>query len=187
MSYPAQYKAELLTAIDGIDLGRVDEVIRIFKEARSHGWRIFVCGDGSSATAAGQILCDAIKNVSVNRSERFRILALNDQLPRLANKPDEIVRERLLVEQLKNFAEPGDVVMGISSSGDSLNVVRAIEYAHWIGCKTISVAGCAGGKLATLADISIHVPVRHMGSIEDAQSIICHMIGCYFLEFEANR
>ncbi len=187
MSYPAQYKAEVLNAIDGIDLRRVDEVIRIFKEARSQGWRIFVCADGAGANAAAHLLCDAVRRVSFNRADRFRVLALEDQVPRTLPGSEDLARERSLVEQLKNFAEPGDVVVAITLSGDSLSSVRAIEYARWIGCATISIAGFSGGRLASLADVSIHVSATHPGSVEDAQSIICHMIGCYFLDFEATR
>ena len=187
MSYPAQYKAVVLNAIDGIDLGRVGEVIRIFQEARSHGWRIFICSDGGGAAAAARILGDAVKSVSFNRAERFRVMALNDELPRSTQATEDQARERSLVEQLKNFAEPGDLVVGITRSGDSLSVVRAIEYARWIGCATISIAGFSGGRLASLADVSVHVPATHPGSVEDAQSIICHMIGCYFLDAEAAR
>jgi D-sedoheptulose 7-phosphate isomerase len=74
--------------------------------------------------------------------------------------------------------------MGISTSGNAANVVSAIEYASWIGCRTIGVTGCDGGKVAALADLSIQVPVYHVGSIEDSHVIICHMIGYYFADFE---
>ena len=187
MNYPAQYKAAVLNTIDGIDLDRVSEVIRMFKEVRSHGGRIFVCGDGRGAHAAARLLCDALRSVSFNRAERFRGMALSDELPGSPYAPEELELERSLVEQLKNFAEPGDLVIGITLAGDSLRVVRAIEYARWIGCATVSIAGNSGGRLASLADVSIHVAATHASSVEDAQSIICHMIGCYFLDSEAAR
>ena len=150
-------------------------------------------GEFSSAAMASagsqrpNSLCDAIKSVSFNQAERFGVMALSDQLPRSTGASEDLTLERSLVEQLKNFAEPGDVVVGITLSGDSLKVVRAIEYARWIGCATISIAGYSGGKLASLADVSVHVPATHPGSVEDAQSIICHMIGCYFLDSAAAR
>jgi len=77
--------------------------------------------------------------------------------------------------------------VAVTLSGDSLSVIRAVEYARWIGCNTISIAGFSGGKLASLVDVSVHIPTTHHGSVEDALSIICHMIGCYFLDFETTR
>jgi len=187
MSYPAQYKARVLNAIDSIDLDHVAEVIRIFKEARSHGWHIFICADAGGATAAAHTLRDTIKSASFEGTDRFGVLALSDHLPRSSWASENVAQEGSLVEQLKNFAEPGDVVVGITLSGDSRGVVRAIEYARWIGCTTVSLAGNSGGKLASMVDVSVHVPATHPGSVEDVQSIVCHMIGCHFLDSEAIR
>ena len=187
MTYPAQYKAAVLNAIDGIDLERVGEVIRMFQEARAHGWHIFLCSDGGGATAAANFLADAIRSVSFNRPDRFRVMALKDELPGPEQISQDLARDRSLLEQLKSFAEPNDVVVGITGSPDSPSVVRAIEYARWIGCATISIAGHSGSKLASLTDVDLHIPASHPGRVADAQSIICHMIGCYFLDSEASR
>ena len=88
-----------------------------------------------------------------------------------------------LVEELKNFAEPGDLYMAISGSGNSPNVVRAMEYANSIGCRTLALTGRDGGRLGALANLNIHVPEPHMGRIEDAHHIICHMICYSFMDF----
>jgi D-sedoheptulose 7-phosphate isomerase len=88
------------------------------------------------------------------------------------------------MEQLKNFARPDDVVMGISGSGNSPNVLRAMEYANSIGCKTIALTGRDGGQLGPLAKLNIHVANPHMGRIEDGHMIICHMICYYFMDTE---
>jgi D-sedoheptulose 7-phosphate isomerase len=90
----------------------------------------------------------------------------------------------VFLEQLKNFAEPGDVLLSISGSGNSANVLKAVEYANSIGCKTIALTGRDGGKLGPMANLNIQVPVPHMGRIEDAHMIICHMIGYYFMDTE---
>ena len=87
-----------------------------------------------------------------------------------------------LVEELKNFAQPLDIYMAISGSGNSPNVVRAMEYANTIGCRTLALTGRDGGKLGELAELNIHVPELHMGRIEDAHHIICHMICYSFME-----
>lgn len=181
MSYPERYKTELLNAIERIDLEKVEAVIKILQEARTSGHKIFVCGDGGADFIASESLCEMAKRASFNQSSRFRILALRDHLPRGREPKDA---ERVFVEQLKDFAEPGDVVIGISVTGNVASVVNAVSYACWIGCRTIAVTGHDGGQLAPLADISIQVAVSHAGSVEDAHMIICHMIGYYFLDFE---
>jgi D-sedoheptulose 7-phosphate isomerase len=184
LSYPEQYRAQLLDTIRNINLDQVSQGIQMFKSARAHGRRIFVCGSSGIDFMACQSLCEMVRGVSFNQSSRFRILALSDELPKITRRSGELAKDRVFVEQLKNFAEPEDVVMGISSSGNSRNVVNAIEYAAWIGCKTIAVTGRDGGKLAGLAELNIHVPINHLGSIGDAHVIICHMIGYYFVDFE---
>ena len=182
MDYAGQYKVQILEAIQSIDLAKVRQAIQIFRAARTHGRRIFVCGAGGTDSMAPQFLCDLVKEASFNRSSRFRILALSDQSPKISSHADDIAKERVFVEQLKNFAEPEDVVMGICTSGSSPDVVNALEYASWIGCRTIAVTGSDGGKLAEIAELNIQVPVTHQGSIEDAHVIICHMIGYYFVD-----
>ena len=88
------------------------------------------------------------------------------------------------MEQLKNFAVPGDLVMGISGSGNSPNVLRAVEYANSIECRTLALTGRDGGQLGPLAQLSINVPEPHMGRIEDAHMIACHVIAYRFMESE---
>jgi D-sedoheptulose 7-phosphate isomerase len=83
---------------------------------------------------------------------------------------------------LKNFAKPGDVLLAISGSGNSPNVLRAVEYANELGCRTIAMTGRDGGKLGPLAEVNIHAKDPHMGRIEDAHLIACHMIGYAFMD-----
>jgi D-sedoheptulose 7-phosphate isomerase len=182
MEYPGRYKARVLNAIQNIDLTRVGQVIETFKTARTHSRRIFVCGNGGSDSMAAQFLCDLVKEANYTHSSPFRILALTDQTPKLSRLQDELTRDRVFVEQLKNFAEPEDVVMGICTSGNSPKVVNAIEYAAWIGCHTIGVTGADGGRVADLAELNVQVPGSHVGTVEDAHVIICHMIGYYFAD-----
>jgi D-sedoheptulose 7-phosphate isomerase len=95
-----------------------------------------------------------------------------------------VVRDPVFVEQIKNIAEHGDIVVGISFSGNSASVLRAFEYANRIGCRTISITGGDGGKLAAISNIAILVPASHVGSVEDGLMIVCHMIGYYFANFD---
>ena len=182
MSYPEQYKAALLEAIDRIDTKLVERAIDWFREARDGSKHIFVCGNGGSASTASHFTCDIVKGASHNRNTRFRIMSLADSLPTLTAYSNDVSYDCVFVEQLKNFAQPGDLVMCISGSGNSPNVVGAMEYANSIGCKTIALTGRDGGRLGPLAQLNIQVPVPHMGRIEDAHMVVCHMIAYHFME-----
>src|SRR6266568_5586608 len=183
-SFPAEYKADLLKAVDTIDLCKVDEAIQLLIQARAENRRIFVCGNGGSASTASHFVCDMVKGASFNRETRFRIMALTDSLPTITAYSNDVAYECIFVEQLKNFAEPGDVLMAISSSGNSLNVLRAVEYGNSIGCQTIALTGRDGGQLGPLAQLNIQVSHPHTGRIEDLHMIVMHMIGYYFMEEE---
>jgi D-sedoheptulose 7-phosphate isomerase len=184
MSFSDDYRKQLIETIASIDLAKVDQAIEWLRQARNENRRIFVCGNGGSASTASHFACDIVKGASFNRRARFRIMALTDNLATLTAYSNDVGYDCVFVEQLKNFAEPGDVVMGISGSGNSVNVLRAVEYANNSGCRTIGLTGRDGGKLGSLAQLNIQVPVQHMGRIEDGHMIVCHMIGYYFMDTE---
>jgi len=182
MTFPELYKQQLLDTIGKIDIAKVNQAIEWFREARDTGRHIFVCGNGGSASTASHFVCDIVKGASYQREKRFRILALTDSMPTLTAYSNDVAYECIFAEQLKNFAGRDDLVMALSGSGNSANVLRAIEYANSIGCKTIALTGRDGGLLGPLAQLNIQVPVPHMGRIEDAHMIVCHMIGYYFMD-----
>lgn len=182
MSDPEQYKAALLEAIEQIDIKHVDQAIEWFRAARDASRSIFVCGNGGSASTATHFTCDMVKGASHNRDSRFRIMSLADSLATITAYSNDAGYDCVFVEQLKNFAQPGDLVMCISGSGNSPNVLRAMEYANSIGCKTLALTGRDGGKLGPMAQLNIQVSVPHMGRIEDAHMIVCHMIAYHFME-----
>jgi D-sedoheptulose 7-phosphate isomerase len=174
--FAASYKQGLLKAIDQIDLEKVEQAVTWLKEARDNDRHIFVCGNGGSASTASHFACDIVKGASYQREKRFRIMALTDSLPTLTAYSNDVSYECVFAEQLRNFAGQGDVVLAISGSGNSPNVLSAIEYANSAGCRTIGLTGRDGGKLGKLSQLNIQVPVQHMGCIEDAHLIVCHMM-----------
>ena len=184
MSFPQQYRLELLKAIETIDLAAVERAIDVLRRAREEGRRIFVCGNGGSASTASHFATDILKGASFGRDKRFRIMALTDSLSTLTAYSNDVSYECVFVEQLKNFAEPGDVLVAISGSGNSPNVLRAMEYANSVGCHTIALSGRDGGKMGPLAKTEVRVAHPHMGRIEDGHLIVLHMIGYYFMEQE---
>ena len=183
-AFPGQYKAEVLEAIDTIDLEKVGAAIEIFRRARDEGRRIFVCGNGGSAATASHFACDMVKGASYGHPSRFRMMALNEALSTITAYSNDVGYECVFVEQLRNFAQPGDVVVAISGSGNSPNVLQAVEYGKSIGCRTIALTGRNGGKLGELAELNIQVTHPHMGRIEDAHMVVMHMICYYFMEAE---
>lgn len=185
MTFADAYRRELNAALELIDIEKVERAIQWFDEARQAGNAIFVIGNGGSASTASHFVCDVVKGASYGRSLRFRIHALTDSLPTLTAYSNDVGYECVFAEQLRNFAQPGDIVMALSGSGNSLNVVRALEYANSAGCRTIALTGRDGGLLGPLAQLHINVAVEHMGRIEDAHMIVCHMIGYYFMDGES--
>ena len=182
LQFPAEYKSKLLNALETLDLECVAQAIAILTVARDKNRHIFVCGNGGSASTASHFVTDMVKGASFNRHARFRILALTDSMPTITAYSNDVCYDCVFTEQLKNFAEPGDVLIAISGSGNSPNVVSATEYANSIGCETIALTGRDGGKLGPLAKLQIRVAEPHMGRIEDGHMIVCHMICYYFME-----
>jgi D-sedoheptulose 7-phosphate isomerase len=177
VNYPEQYRIDLLSAVSAVDLAPVRRAIDVLVEARALNQRIFVCASGASASLGGQLLCELVKGGAYNRSERFRILALPDHVLDGRTEPDDLAKEYIFVEQLKNVLEYGDVVIGISSTGNPAKILRALEYAARIGCMKVAITGFDGHKVAALADIHILLPAAHPVSVEDSLIIVCRMIG----------
>jgi D-sedoheptulose 7-phosphate isomerase len=183
-SFPSFYKADLLQAIETIDLEKVSEAIEILKRARAEDRHIFVFGNGGSACTAAHFACDMAKGASFGRQTRFRMTALADSMPTITAYSNDVSYDCVFAEQLKTFARPGDVVIAISGSGNSPNVLRAMEYANSIGCRTIALSGRDGGKLGPLAQLNLLAANPHMGRIEDVHMIVMHMICYYFMDAE---
>ena len=181
-TFTSHYRDQLHEAIRQIDLDQVNTAIEWFAEARHHDRAIFTAGNGGSASTASHFVCDIVKGASYQKDSRFRIMALTDNLATITAYSNDVSYNSVFTEQLKNFAKPDDVFMAISGSGNSPSVVEAMEYANSIGCKTIALTGRNGGKLGKIAQLNILAPEPHMGRIEDAHLIVCHMIAYYFME-----
>lgn len=177
-----RYRRHLLDTIQTVDLGAVQRAVQWLQDARDADQQVFVCGNGGSAATASHFVCDMVKGASCGQPVRFRIMALTDSMATITAYANDVGYERAFVEHLRNFARDGDVLMAISGSGRSANVLHAIEYANSIGCRTIGLTGRDGGELAKLGQLHIHVPEQHMGRIEDAHMMACHMIAYSFID-----
>jgi D-sedoheptulose 7-phosphate isomerase len=186
MTFAESYKTALLGTLDNIDTEKVSQAIEWFRSALDNDRHIFVCGNGGSGSTASHFVCDILKGASYQRDKRFRIISLCDSVATLTAYSNDVCYDSAFVEQLKNYAKAGDLVMALSGSGNSPSVLKAIEYANVAGCKTIALTGRDGGRLGPLAQLNIQVAEQHMGRIEDAHLIICHMIAYYLMETAAS-
>ena len=169
---------EMLTRLPLAEIGRVIELLRT---ARIEGRRIFVMGNGGSAAMASHFACDLGKGTVTEGLPRFRVMSLNDNSPLLTAYGNDFGYETVFAEPLLSLAEPGDIAIAISSSGNSANVLRAMEVARQRGLTTVGITGFAGGRLRELTDLCVIVPAdaSHpdaMQYVEDGQWVALHAI-----------
>ena len=135
---------------------------------------IIICGNGGSAATASHLACDLAKWTVTSGRRRVRALALTDNVPVMTAWSNDTAYERVFVEQLMSLYRPGDTLVTISGSGNSPNVLRAVEWANEQTATTIGLTGFSGGKLAGLAQIALVAPSHFMPEVEDVHSAICH-------------
>ena len=136
---------------------------------------MFIMGNGGSGSSASHAAGDLNKGVSYGREKRFRVMSLNDNMATLTAYANDVSYSEAFVEQLKNFLNPGDVVIGISGSGNSASILKAIEYANQQGAVTVGMCGFSGGKLAGMAQLPVHIPVHDMQKVEDIHMMLFHV------------
>ena len=173
------YTRDLLVRLD---VSSIVLFTRILLSARDRGARIFFMGNGGSAATASHFAND-IAIGSKSWSKPFRALSLADNIPMLTAIANDDGYEEIFVQQLKVQMMPGDVVVAISASGNSPNVVRAIDYANGRGAITVALPGFDGGKLKGISRIVIHVPTAkgEYGPVEDVHMILNHLVGAYLM------
>lgn len=179
MEYQAQLKAYLETekqVLDQLDLNAVSELMNVLETARLGHNQVFICGNGGSAATASHFVCDFCKGVSLHQSVKYDFECLNDNTPLLMAIGNDIGYDDVFVIPLRAKLRPGDVVIGISGSGNSENVLRAIAYAKEHAGITAALVGYDGGKLKQLADHVVHVDVDNMQIVEDVHMILDHMM-----------
>jgi len=166
----------ILGSVEEDLINRMDKLASILIKARENRNTIFIMGNGGSASTASHFVGDLSKGTIVDGFPRFKAVALTDNIPNMLAWANDEGYEQIFVEQLKNLMEPGDVVIGISVSGNSMNVIKAIEYANRNGGFTIGLSGGDGGKLAKCAQENIHVPSSYMQKVEDIHLLIEHIL-----------
>ncbi|MCI8666598.1 MAG: SIS domain-containing protein [Dorea sp.] len=171
-----QYVSMEKAVLDSLSSENINEVMNVLEKARISGKRIFICGNGGSASTASHLECDFNKGISYNQEIKYDIECLSDNVPMLMAIANDIGFDDIFVVPLKNKLKKGDIVIGISGSGNSENVVRAFQYAIDLGVDTIAFTGYSGGRLKQIAKYNIHVAINNMQIVEDVHLILNHMM-----------
>lgn len=159
-----------------LDENEISDVMNVLENTRLSGNRVFICGNGGSAATASHFTCDFNKGVSYAQSVKYNFECLNDNIPMMMAIANDISYEDIFSEPLKNKMRKEDVLVAISGSGNSKNVVKAMEYAKSIGATTIGLVGYDGGIVKKLSDYCIHVKIDNMQIVEDVHMIMDHVM-----------
>lgn len=154
----------------------IEEMVEQLQRARMSGKQIFIIGNGGSAATASHFACDLGKNIVVPHLPRVRVQSLTDNMAFFSACANDYGYESVFAEQLANLLQPNDIVIAISASGNSRNILKAIEFAQRCNAFTIGWSGYEGGQLARLADLAIVVPNDCIEQIEDTHLILAHMV-----------
>jgi D-sedoheptulose 7-phosphate isomerase len=170
------YIDELKGTLDGLPQDRIEQVIAILHEARLNNQQVFIMGNGGSASTASHFVCDLGKNTRVKGVPNFRVMGLTDNMALFSALANDDGYENVFTDQLASHVRPGDVVIGISTSGNSPNIINAIHLANSVQAKTIGFTGFNSGKLGSMVDVEVHVPSSCIEHVEDIHLVLEHLV-----------
>ncbi len=174
------YIAYEIETLNSLDIAAINEALNLLLETQKNHKRIYIFGNGGSSATASHFQNDFGKGVSEYIENKFRFQCLNDNIATLMAVANDIGFEEIFRFQLKGILEPGDIVIALSGSGNSENVINAVEYAKECGNKIIGLTGYNGGRLKELSDVSLHVPVNSMQITEDIHMVFDHLMMSVF-------
>lgn len=182
-----EYISHLQAAISALSMNSIRRVIGLLLQAYENERRVFILGNGGSASTASHFACDLGKSTIHGNGGRFKVISLTDNVALMTAWANDSSYDDIFKEQLENLLEVRDVVIGISASGNSKNVLNAIEYANSKNCATIGFVGFGGGKLSGMVDECIIVESERYGPVEDIHLMLEHMISFCIAEELANE
>ena len=174
-------------AIDSLNREELNDAMNALLAAYERGATVYVFGNGGSSATASHMVCDFNKGTCYDLEKKFKFVCLNDNLPILMAIANDDSFENVFVYQLKDRLKKDDLILAISGSGNSHNVVKAVEYAKSIGTEVIAMTGYSGGKIRKMADHFLHVPVDDMQITEDLHMSFDHMIMQIFWKYLAAK
>jgi phosphoheptose isomerase len=186
------YVGSFGSALRALEPSDIDTVVAVLLDAYERNARVFIAGNGGSASLASHFACDLEKTASGPRPRlvrrRLRALSLNDNMAAFSAWANDEGYRVVFAEQLRSHADPGDVLIVISASGNSPNIVAALEAAAEIGLQTVALVGFEGGRALELADHSLHVGVSDYGIVEGVHGVLTHVItSCLVLALAERR
>lgn len=176
MEQISDYITVLQKTMDQLPQHLIAEVINILHDARMAGRQVFIMGNGGSASTATHFVCDLAKNTRHQGLPHFRVIGLTDNMAIFSAYANDEGYDQVFSQQLANLVRPNDIVIGISASGNSANVLNGIEEAKKYQTKTIAFTGFSGGRLGPMVDINIHVDSNIIEHVEDVHLMLEHMI-----------
>ena len=176
------YLNDLTTLIDGIDAAQIENMVEALLVAWRGGRRVLMMGNGGSSSSVSHIVNDMQKNIHLEAGRPLRALCLSDCTPLMMAWANDTAWENIFAPQIECWAEPGDVVIGVSGSGNSMNVINGILAANHAGAATFGLAGYGGGKLKDAAHHCLVVPCDNMQRIEDVHMVVLHVVFSTLLE-----
>ena len=171
-----EHISQVRSVLGEIPVGSIERVVALILEAYLKGGHVYIVGNGGSATNATHFACDLSKATIVEGRARLRVTSLTDNIALLTAWANDTSYDNVFSEQLTNLLNRGDIVIAISASGNSPNVVAAIRAARLMGAATIGLVGFSGGHVLEMADAVIHVPSHDYGVVEDCHSVLEHAI-----------
>jgi D-sedoheptulose 7-phosphate isomerase len=178
--FAESYLKRLNEVLAVTDIAKIDQIISIILDAARNDKQIFVIGNGGSAATASHFACDLGKG-TVSKffdpsQRRIRVIPLTDSVPLLTAYGNDLEYQHIFSQQLNNLVNPGDVVIGISASGNSKNVINAIKFANTKNATTIGLLGFDGGQMKSIVDHALLFEDNHFGRVEDAHMVAVHII-----------
>ena len=175
-----EYLNSVKEAIAEIDLDELERIVDALQEAQENARQIFLFGNGGSAVTASHFACDLTKTAAVPGKPRLRVICLTDNVAVMTAIANDLSYDDIFVEQMSALWNHGDIAIGISASGNSPNVLKAIKYANDHGGKTIGLCGFGGGELARMVDLNIAFSSHDYGVVEDMHLVLNHLISQIF-------
>jgi len=172
----ARYLDQYVGVLEKLDETAVERMAHVLHGAWKANRTVFCCGNGGSAASASHFMMDLTKLTAPPTGRRLRAMAVNENTAAISAISNDIAYEEIFVEQLRPFLEPNDVVIGLSTSGSSRNVIRAVQYANSVGAVTLGVTGRSGLKLGALARHTLVVDSTSVQQIEDATMVVGHLL-----------
>ncbi len=185
--FARNYVHDLIKTLQALPLANLSKAIEVLKSAYGKRKQVFLAGNGGSAATASHMANDLVKGVAKNGAHGFRAIALSDNIPLITAIANDENYDEIFASQLKELAQPGDVLIVFSGSGQSPNIVRAVEMAAKMKLKTVAFLGMGGGRVAKMADVSVIVPSDDYGPIEDIHLTFDHLMTAYFRKWVGEK